>query len=75
MEKRKPNPLSLIKKGERLEESCYNEKGNLVEIVSSHQFRTMFFLYQVKDGKAERVGKGKNPIEARADAKKQKKKG
>lgn len=73
MEQRKPNPLSLIKKGERLEESCYDKEGNLVEIVSSDRFRMTFFVYKVDKGKAVKAGKGNSPVSARKDAKTTKK--
>lgn len=73
MDDRHPAPKDLIKKGERLEESCYDRNGNLVEIVTSDRVRTVFFVYKVEKGKAVKVGKGSSPVSARKDAKTAKK--
>lgn len=73
MDDRHPAPKDLIKKGERLEESCYDRNGNLVEIVTSDRVRTVFFVYRVEKGKAVKVGKGNSPVSARKDAKTAKK--
>lgn len=73
MDKQNPNPKALIKSGERLEESCYDKNGNLVEIVSSDRFRMTFFVYKVDKSKAVKVGKGNSPVSARKDAKTAKK--
>ena len=51
-----------IPKGDIIWVTWYNNNDDIIYVITSKQIRDVYFLYEIKDGDAIKIGKNASPI-------------